>query len=367
MKRNKLWLLPMFLLLLAAVALATTTINTPAASGYAYGTAYVVNITTDVYNATSVTVKSTDASGTTLCSNTTQNLTEYTCLWNTTALSDSVITVWANVSNATINETDTNTLIYIDNTVIPTAVHPTDNVVMNTSAYSASATVTQYNATNFTVLWKNASGTVMCYNDTAASLVLGQSPACSINTSAYAEGNWSIYLKTTSTTSGLSGAKIVTGVLLDNTAPTCNASASDGTGSTSIYEFDTAYMYGYGSSDTIGLSTYAWDFSNTSLYDGSASTVNATNRYDALGTYYATLTCTDYSGYVSTDVLTITVLTEQTSGNAGTTTITPTATPVVVPTTPAAMSVGGGEPGVLASIKAGWAKLVAWLKGFFIA
>ncbi len=86
--------------------------------------------------------------------------------------------------------------------------------------------------------------------------------------------------------------------VLDVVPPIANAGSAVSVGQGATVSFD-----GSGSSDNLGIASYAWEFG-----DGSTGTgVRATHAYPTPGTYTATLTVWDYSGNSASASLTVTV------------------------------------------------------------
>lgn len=94
-----------------------------------------------------------------------------------------------------------------------------------------------------------------------------------------------------------SGSNVFAGVL-DVVAPSANAGASVAGDQRSPIDLD-----GTGSTDNLGIASYAWDFG-----DGSGGTgATASHAYPAAGDYTASLTVWDYSGNSATATTTVTV------------------------------------------------------------
>lgn len=87
--------------------------------------------------------------------------------------------------------------------------------------------------------------------------------------------------------------------IFDNTPPTADAGENQTVFKTAAVFFDASR-----STDNIGIIDYKWDFG-----DGSNGSGMATNHvYDAAGVYTVTLTVTDVSSNIASDVIVITVL-----------------------------------------------------------
>ncbi|HKW43094.1 MAG TPA: PKD domain-containing protein, partial [Thermoplasmata archaeon] len=86
--------------------------------------------------------------------------------------------------------------------------------------------------------------------------------------------------------------------VLDVVAPLASAGAGITVDQGAVATFD-----GSGSTDNLGIASYAWDFGDGS----SAATALADHTYPAAGTYTATLTVWDYSGNAASSTTTVTV------------------------------------------------------------
>lgn len=117
-------------------------------------------------------------------------------------------------------------------------------------------------------------------------------------------GNYTVTLNVTDT-AGNSGLDTLWVWVFDITPPTANAGPDGTVNEDSSYTFD-----GSGSSDNVGIFTYAWDIDGSDGVDWSSPDywgVGPSHIYSDPGTYIATLNVTDLAGYWSTDTVIINV------------------------------------------------------------
>jgi PGF-pre-PGF domain-containing protein len=110
-------------------------------------------------------------------------------------------------------------------------------------------------------------------------------------------GSYTVTLNV-SDAAGNSDTDVVNVTVEDATAPTADAGSNRSVTVGTTVSFD-----GQGSSDNVGVTTYAWTFP-----DGTTATgTSATYAFDAAGVYAVTLDVTDAAGHENSDTVTITV------------------------------------------------------------
>jgi len=117
-------------------------------------------------------------------------------------------------------------------------------------------------------------------------------------------GDYTVTLNVTDT-AGNSGFDTLTVWVFDITPPTANAGPNGSVNEGSPYDFD-----GSGSTDNVGIFTYAWDVDASDGVDWSSpdyTSVNPSHIYSEPDIYIATLNVTDAAGYWSTDTVKINV------------------------------------------------------------
>ncbi len=124
---------------------------------------------------------------------------------------------------------------------------------------------------------------------------------------AYSTPNALGYIVTLNVTDpmGNSGYDTLTIIVLDITPPTANAGPNGSVNEDSPYDFD-----GSGSTDNVGIFTYAWDVDASDGVDWSSpdyTVVKPSHIYSEPGVYLVTLNVTDAAGYWSTDTVVINV------------------------------------------------------------